>query len=251
MFARSLSLVDKWIAEFASKTVVATGNNTGAAAVAPKKEAKNNSNNAGAAATTATTTTTATAPAANNNNNNNNGNDEQASGASSSGSALSKINFLVGRVLEVAPHPESEHLYVEKIDLGEPTGPRTIISGLREHVAVENFLGRNVVVVANLEPRKMRGIVSEGMVLCASNADKAKVMLLDVPDAVKPGERITFPGHDGPAEPVLKKKLAKLYDDVAPTLKTDAAGVATCMGMPFNTSCGPCVCAAIPNGNVS
>lgn len=224
MFARSLSLVDKWIAELTPKAV---------ASAATVKEKKVAATPAAAAASSSSSPTAA------------------ATAASDAATGLSKINFVVGRVLEVGPHPESEHLYVEKIDLGEPTGPRTIISGLREHVKVEDFLGKNVVVVANLEPRKMRGIVSEGMVLCASNEGKGKVMLLDVPDAVKPGERITFPGHDGPAEPVLKKKLAKLYDDVAPTLKTDAAGVATCMGLPFKTSCGLCTCAAIPNGNVS
>lgn len=233
MFARSLALVDKWIAECTPKQAVISA---AAATTSTKKEASNNNNNNAAAAITRT------------------GSDSNAAadGSSSSDrSALSRVAFVVGRVLEVADHPESDHLFVEKIDLGEPEGPRTIISGLRGHVKPEDFKGKNVIVCANLEPRKMRGIVSAGMVLCASSEGKGKVMLVDVPDKVPAGERIMFPGHDGPAEPVLKKKLAKLYEDVAPHLKTDKDGVATCMGMPFVTSCGPCVCPQLPNSTVS
>ena len=225
MFARSLSVVDKWIAELAPKGVAAA---IVAAATNDKKP------KAAAAAAAAATT-----------------GDDTAAPTSGGASAISKIAFLVGKVVEVAPHPESEHLYVEKIDLGEPEGPRTIISGLREHVTVAEFNGRNVIVVANLEPRKMRGIMSAGMVLAASHEGKAKVCLLDVPAGAQPGERIMFPGPDGAYEPVLKKKLAKLWDDVAPSLKTDAAGVVTCAGMPFRTSAGPVTCAAIPSGNVT
>jgi len=221
MFTRSLALVDKWIADLTPKPVVAAA---AAASSAPKKDNKN-----AAAAASSSSSAAATAER----------------------SALSRVAFVVGRVLEVTEHPESDHLFVEKIDLGEPEGPRTIISGLRGHVKPEDFKGKNVIVCANLEPRKMRGIVSAGMVLCASNEGKGKVMLVDVPDKVPAGERIMFPGHDGAAEPVLKKKLAKLYDEVAPHLKTDKDGVATCMGMPFVTSCGPCTCVQLPNGNVS
>jgi methionine--tRNA ligase beta chain len=240
MFSRSLLAIDRWLAEFApaaTATAAAAGAAVGAAAVS-----KSAPKSAPAAAASAESPASPAAPASP---------ASEAGAGAGAGSAISKIAFIVGKVLEVAPHPESEHLYVEKIDLGEASGPRSIISGLREHVAEKDFVGRNVIVVANLEPRKMRGIVSEGMVLCASTDGKGKVCLLDVPPAAPAGERIMFPGHDGPAEPVLKKKLAKLWDDVAPTLRTDAAGVATCSGMPFRTSAGPVTCAAIPNGSVS
>jgi len=80
----------------------------------------------------------------------------------------------------VTAHPESDKLFVERIDIGDAGGPRTIISGLRGFVTEKEFRGKNVVVVANLEPRKMRGIVSEGMVLCASDDGKQNVLLLDV-----------------------------------------------------------------------
>ena len=81
---------------------------------------------------------------------------------------------------EVQPHPESSHLYIEKIDLGEAE-PRTILSGLQEHYTVADFTGKMVVVAANLEPRQVAGIPSCGMVLCASTSGKGLVKLLEVP----------------------------------------------------------------------
>ena len=175
---------------------------------------------------------------------------EKPAAAAAEGTSMSKVQLLCGTVLEVTEHPEADGLWCEKIDLGEAQ-PRTILSGLRGHITKEEFIGRRVCVVANLEPRKMRGVTSEGMVLCASDAEKKTVKLLDVPEGVPNGERITFPGHEGPAEPVLKKKLAKHYDDVAPLLKTNADGVACFGDLPFVSSKGPIACATMPNGIVS
>eukprot|EP00672_Neobodo_designis_P018398 CAMPEP_0174832590 /NCGR_PEP_ID=MMETSP1114-20130205/3754_1 /TAXON_ID=312471 /ORGANISM="Neobodo designis, Strain CCAP 1951/1" /LENGTH=238 /DNA_ID=CAMNT_0016066451 /DNA_START=39 /DNA_END=755 /DNA_ORIENTATION=- len=229
MFARSLSLVEAWIAELAPKPA------------APAKPAKAA---APAAAAGADGDKAATAKPA-----------KQARGGKAAPAeedtrtSMARVAFRVGRVLEVKPHPDSDKLYVEQIDLGEPE-PRTIISGLRDFVTEEEFTNKLVVVAANLEPRKMRGIPSAGMVMCASTEGKGDVKILDVPEGVPPGERITFPGHDGEAEPVLKKKLAKHYDEVAPHLRTNADGVACYGDLPFVTSKGP-VTSVIKNGGVS
>nr|CAH7756022.1 unnamed protein product [Callosobruchus chinensis] len=64
-------------------------------------------------------------------------------------------------------HPEADALYVEKIDLGEEK-PRTIVSGLVNFIPIEEMQNRMVVVLCNLKPAKMRGVESQGMVLCAS-----------------------------------------------------------------------------------
>jgi methionine--tRNA ligase beta chain len=220
LFSRSLTLIQAWIAELAP----------------PKPAAPQQPAVAAAKPVAATEAKPAKAPKAN-------------SAPAAEATSMSKVALICGKVLEVAPHPDSDKLYVEKIDLGEAQ-PRTIISGLRDYITVEQFTGRTVVVVANLEPRKMRGIESAGMVLCASTEGKGDVKLLDVPAGVPPGERIVFPGHDGNAEPVLKKKLVKHWEDVAPLLKTDATGVAKFGDLPFVTSCGP-VTSPIPNGTVS
>lgn len=69
--------------------------------------------------------------------------------------------------MEVSRHPDADALYVEKIDLGEEQ-PRTIVSGLVNFVPIEEMQDRMVVVLCNLKPAKMRGVESQGMVLCAS-----------------------------------------------------------------------------------
>lgn len=64
-------------------------------------------------------------------------------------------------------HPDADSLYVEKIDVGEAE-PRTVVSGLVQFVPKEELQDRLVVVLCNLKPQKMRGVDSQGMLLCAS-----------------------------------------------------------------------------------
>lgn len=61
-------------------------------------------------------------------------------------------------------HPNADSLYVEEIDLGEPSGPRQVVSGLVKFVPEERMAGRRVLVVCNLKPAKMRDVMSYGMV---------------------------------------------------------------------------------------
>ena len=233
LFSRSLALVQAWLRELSPAAATAH------AALAPPVPQATTTSAAGSAAAppkpaaAVSSSTTATAAA--------------AAGAPTS---MSMVILMIGTVRSVAKHPDSDTLYVELIDLGEAK-PRTIISGLVNYITPEAFTGKQVVVVANLEPRKMRGVLSEGMVLCASNEGKATVKLLEVPAGVANGERITFPGHQGAPEPVLKKKLAACWDEVAPLLRTDGHGQALYGELPFLTSKGPVTCASIPNGHVS
>ena len=80
----------------------------------------------------------------------------------------SRLDIRVGKIVEVSKHPDADSLYVEKIDLGEEGGPRTIVSGLVNFVPIEDMKDRMVVVLANLKPANLRGVASHGMVLCAS-----------------------------------------------------------------------------------
>lgn len=79
----------------------------------------------------------------------------------------SRLDIRVGKIVEVGKHPDADALYVEKIDLGEAV-PRTIVSGLVNFVPIEEMNNRMVVVLCNLKAAKMRGVESQGMVLCAS-----------------------------------------------------------------------------------
>ena len=80
---------------------------------------------------------------------------------------FSKIELRVGLVLSAEPVKGADKLLHMKIDIGEPE-PRTIVAGIAEAYKPEQMLGRKVVIVANLQPRKLRGIMSNGMIVAAS-----------------------------------------------------------------------------------
>lgn len=95
-----------------------------------------------------------------------------------------RLDIRVGKIVEVSKHPDAETLYVEKIDLGEAV-PRTVVSGLAKYVPLEQMQDRLVAVLCNLKPAKMRGVESQGMVLCTSR------YLFDFP-TVEPKPYICF-----------------------------------------------------------
>ncbi len=90
---------------------------------------------------------------------------------------FTKVQLRVGHVVEAADHPKADKLLVLKVDVGEAR-PRTICAGIKSRFSPDELVGRKVVVVVNLKPRKMRGIASEGMILAAG--DKEVVDLLSV-----------------------------------------------------------------------
>ena len=101
---------------------------------------------------------------------------------------FAKVEMIVGKVKTVDIHPKADRLYVVSIDDGSEQG-RTVCAGLRDHYDVSELVGRNVVVVANLAPRKLRGIESEGMLL-AADGDEGTVSLLTLDKDVPPGSRV-------------------------------------------------------------
>jgi len=136
---------------------------------------------------------------------------------------FSKLDIRVGQVMKAWNHPEADKLYVEEIDIGDPDGPRTIVSGLRDHYPLEQFEGRKLLVVCNMAPRKMRKVTSSGMVLCAKCPDTNKVELLEVPADAKVGDRIVHEDLDGekwrPVQPEAVGEYA-VWETVAKELKT-------------------------------
>lgn len=81
-----------------------------------------------------------------------------------------KIDLRVGTVVDSKRVEKTDKLLCSQIDLGEGK-PRTVVSGIAKYYAPEDIIGKQVIVVANLKPVKLRGILSEGMVLCASDAE--------------------------------------------------------------------------------
>ena len=85
-----------------------------------------------------------------------------------------KLDIKIGKVLKVEKHPKADKLYVFEVDLGDEK--RTIVSGLREFYELKELTGRTVVVFVNLEPRTIRGIKSEGMLLSAEKDGKLTLL---------------------------------------------------------------------------
>src|SRR5512141_3143689 len=79
---------------------------------------------------------------------------------------FSKIRLKVARVLAAEPHPRADRLLKLRIDLGGEE--RQLVAGIAAHYKPEELVGRNIVVVANLRPARLRGEISEGMLLAAS-----------------------------------------------------------------------------------
>ena len=101
---------------------------------------------------------------------------------------FAKLDLVVGKVLSCEDHPDADKLYVFKVDIGEDR-PRTIISGIKKWYDMDDLVGKNVIVVKNLAPRKMRGIESEGMMLAADYKDELS-MLTTLKD-MKPGSKVS------------------------------------------------------------
>ncbi len=101
---------------------------------------------------------------------------------------FAKLDLRVGTVLGVEKHPDADKLLVMQIDCGEGA-PRQVVGGLAEFFAPETLVGRQVVVVANLAPRKLRGLESKGMVLAVKK--DGGLELLTPSGAVTPGSRVS------------------------------------------------------------
>lgn len=101
---------------------------------------------------------------------------------------FAKIDLRTGTVLSAEKVQKADKLIKLEIDLGFEK--RTIVSGIAEHFSVEDIVGKNVVVVANLAPRKMRGIESNGMILMAEDAN-GKLKFINSDEVVKNGSQVS------------------------------------------------------------
>jgi len=99
-----------------------------------------------------------------------------------------------GRIQKVTVHPSADKLYILEVDVGE-SGPRVVVAGLRPSYTPEQLVGRGVVLLANLAPRTIRRMTSQGMILAVEIQDRA--VLVAPPEGVSPG---TFLEGRGPAD---------------------------------------------------
>ena len=100
---------------------------------------------------------------------------------------FTKLDLVVGKIIEANDHPNADKLLVFKVDIGSEV--RTIVSGIKKWYKAEDLIGKNVIVVKNLAPRKMRGIESQGMLLAADFGEDL-TMLSTLAD-IKPGSKVS------------------------------------------------------------
>jgi tRNA-binding protein len=98
-----------------------------------------------------------------------------------------KVELKVATIKAAEPHPNADKLMVLQVDLGSEQ--RQICAGIRNHYAPEQLIGRQIVLVANLETAKLRGLESQGMLLAAS--DEGRVILLTPEKAVEAGSKVS------------------------------------------------------------
>ncbi len=99
-----------------------------------------------------------------------------------------KIDLRVAEIKTCEDIEGADKLYKLTIDMGEE---RLIVAGIKQYYSKEELVGKRIAVVANLEPRKLRGIMSHGMLLAASNEDRSSIVLLTPDKAIPNGSKIS------------------------------------------------------------
>ena len=99
-----------------------------------------------------------------------------------------KVDLKVAEIKACEGIEGADKLYKLTIDMGEE---RTIAAGIKQYYSKEELIGKKIAVVANLEPRKLRGIMSHGMLLAASSDDRSSIVLLTLDKDIPNGSKIS------------------------------------------------------------
>lgn len=146
---------------------------------------------------------------------------------------INSLDLRVGVIRSVIRHADAEKLYCEDIDVGE-SELRPIASGLVPFYSLDEMLGRRVIVVANLLPRKLVGFKSNGMVLCATKKNSEgveSVEFVDPPAGAVAGERIIGLGLSSLPLSAKQCDKRKAFEILSASLCVDDEGIARWDGM--------------------
>lgn len=145
---------------------------------------------------------------------------------------FSRLDIRAARILNVEPHAGAAHLYCLQLDCGEDR-PRTAVAGLVKHYSAEELTGRSVLVLANLKPVEVRGVLSQAMVLVCEKRNKLELLAAG---EAGPGERLAVEGRAESAGQICIEEFKAaplrivdgrlMFDDCACTLN----------GLPITTS---------------
>ncbi|MEI8349348.1 MAG: hypothetical protein WCI77_04255 [Candidatus Omnitrophota bacterium] len=99
---------------------------------------------------------------------------------------FAKLDIRVGKIVEVTTHPNADKLYLLKVDIGEKVVQ--LVAGIRPYYTAEDLKDKCGIIIINLEPREIRGCMSEGMLLAAQGSSTTSIL---IPlNAVEPGSKI-------------------------------------------------------------
>lgn len=183
-----------------------------------------------------------------------------ASGPVEGAALFSKAHLVVARVLSAEAHPNSEKLYITRLDVGGGQ-VRQVVAGLRKYITTEELVNSLVVVVLNLKPAKLAGELSEGMILASSspgressgeegNAAVAVKPIRPSEDAA-PGEALHLEGQtvEGSETTGHAKQLkGDHWRKIAASL-TVSGEVATLDGIPLASRSGKVMAKGFPDGS--
>ncbi len=144
------------------------------------------------------------------------------------------LDIRTARVVGVEDHPQANKLYVLELDLGNER--RRIVSGMRENYQREQLLGKDIVLVYNLQPARLRGVESRGMLLAATKGEEVKVLL--APPGVPPGTQVL--GQPG-AVPLSIERFREYRFTVGPDATALFHGTGRGRGVPLTVEGRPVV----------
>ncbi|HDM66762.1 MAG TPA: methionine--tRNA ligase, partial [Thermoplasmatales archaeon] len=144
---------------------------------------------------------------------------------------FSMVDLRVAKIISVENHPNADRLYVMDIDVGA-LGKRRIVAGIKQYYTIDELRDKNIVIVSNLKPAKIRGVESNGMLLAAEDKDGRVVLL--TPGDVKPGTPVTVEGI--PAQPVKTLEFSE-FQKISMIVDEDQK--ITYQGKPLVTPVGP------------
>lgn len=135
-----------------------------------------------------------------------------------------KADLRVGRIVSAEKHPDADTLCILSVDIGPEVGKKSIVSNLLNYHTLEELTGLDVVTLCNMKSSKIRGVESEGLVLCAFNESKYEP--LKVPTGPSPGEKISVEGFQANGEIAQLNPKKKVWDKIQAEFKTNDAGEA-------------------------
>lgn len=102
----------------------------------------------------------------------------------------SKLDLRVAEIKKAEEIEGADKLYKLTLDVGE-LGKRIVCAGIKQHYTIKKLKGKKIIIIANLEPRVMKGIESQGMLLAACNKEQNKIVLLTIDSDIKNGSKIS------------------------------------------------------------